>query len=350
MFKKTVCIVCLLVLSACSSSPSKKVASSAQEIKKTFFLTDFSQVNVPGQVGQFIEGSSTSFGDKQLGFVVNYFSKDLPGVKFDVYVYPIVLPELFSLSDMADMHMNNLLKDIVSISPGTELEDYSIFTGQENNKNYAALKARLLFIRPTRQDSYVYLALVDDVYIKIRFTASETQFNSDAVDKLAAMLLTQISFTDPAAHKHELGLTVTRTTMELARSDTELAGLMTYGLALRKEVENGAYLDTPERAYKLWGTVAGAWPGIKAKSKTPDAATPMDALAAIYKAGYLTEYLWEHYRRPYWTDSAELKHKEFSEWAIQYLVGHDPYPHPGLLVVWDKEEKTDKNPKDKKQE
>lgn len=47
-------------------------------------------------------------------------------------------------------------------------------------------------------------------------------------------------------------------------------------------------------------------------------------LQAVYKAGYLHEYVWRFQNKKYWTEPKDLKLNQFDAWAKQNLTGHVP--------------------------
>lgn len=50
-------------------------------------------------------------------------------------------------------------------------------------------------------------------------------------------------------------------------------------------------------------------------------------LQAVYKAGYLREYVWRFQNKKYWTEPKGLNLTQFDSWARQHLAGHVPQSH-----------------------
>lgn len=299
------------------------------------FNIDYSAVALPDRFGAIHMVERTVYPRQEAGLLARY-SRPGDGTSWiDVFVYPICLPKFCSLAQVIELEMANVLKGVQTVNPGSAVQELVSFMGERNGKRYEALKAKVEIVKDRRWLSFAYLAAMDDLYVKIRFTQPEGKDYESQVDSLAASLLTELRFTDPEAHRHEMAPTLLVNRGEAEHGNIRLLGAqLSYAAFMSMEIEKGRYLDTFERSLSCWE------PTLKVleKMQSDGLPDPGDAcftgMIAARNAGYLKDYLWTYFRRPYWIGPPDLKLDGFKVWASHNLKGHTPCDPNRVLVGW----------------
>jgi len=306
-----------------------------EERPEKYFPTTSSELSLPESVGVFSRGEVSTYADPRLGVGVNYASS-VPGVKADLYVYPVVLPALYSLADINEIEFRQAVADVLTVSPGAEVQQISEFSGSLGGVNYEALKARIKLDGSTKADSYVYLGVSKDAYIKIRFTELEALAGKIDPDEFARNILTGVAFDAAEKHVHPLHVTVTRGSMDIAKGVQGAVGYtILLGIQLREQISQGHFLDSFQREYTVWNTAYHDWQKVyEQKMGEQPSGTFIDALRDVQQDGYMREYIWNYFRRPYWREPDGLKMSEFKIWAETHLSGHVAPVNHGVLIDW----------------
>jgi hypothetical protein len=299
------------------------------------FNIDYSKVKLPDRFGATEAVERTVFKEQGAGMLVRY-SRPADGTSWiDVFVYPICLPKSCSLAQMNELEMAKVLKEIEMTHPGAQVQGIESFTGEHDGKKYEALRTKVGTTKDRRWLSFVYLALVGDVYVKIRSTQPEGKDYESQLDALAASFLTELRFEGPRAHMHE-----TVPTLFINSTETEsgkrhvLSALLSYGAFLSIEVEKGRYLDTLDRSLKCWELTLKILEGIKSEQCLDAIDASFAGIIAARNAGYFKEYLWTYFRRPYWIQPQGFRYEDFEVWASHNLKGHVPCNTNRILVQW----------------
>lgn len=120
-------------------------------------------------------------------------------------------------------------------------------------------------------------------------------------------------------------------TLEEEPSDDILAAWMGYGLAranwIRDRFSEGkldinAHQPAFDEELRARETMAKIWKELK--ETAPENKDPyLDAVAAVYDAGYLSEYVWVYLKRDNWNKQPKgLKLDEFAKWRKKNLALH----------------------------
>jgi len=252
-----------------------------------------------------------------------------------VFVYPICLPKFCSLAHIGELEMAKVVKEVQTAHSGAEVQDLGSFVGERNGKRYEALKARIKIPKDGRWLSFAYLAPIDDVYVKIRFTQPEGEDHESVVDGVVASLLSEFRFKNPKAHKHEIAPTLLVHSRETETGKSHvLSALLSYGAFMSIEVEKGRYIDSLDRSLNCWEPTLKILEGITSKQPAGAVDTSFAGMIAARNAGYLREYVWTYFRRPYWTQPGDLKLEEFKVWSSRNLKDHLPADVSRVLVEW----------------
>ncbi len=319
----------LLVLTACAATPQKP--------KQVFFPVTPSEVLLPAPKAAFVRGETHIYPQPELGYAVRFHPADGADAHLDVFIYPLVLPEGFSLADALEGHFNAALEDVLSLEPGAKLKNVGIFALQPSPSKGSGLKAEVEFYAQGNQRSLLYLGALDNVLIKVRFTEKSSGALAARVDEFVQDLLQQTRFANPAAHQHPLTHTILVGAGIYAEEPGEfLRFAIGYLKSMQEAIEQGFYLNTFEREYAAVSTGLDFVPSTGEK-KTSVAVNPqaqLPKLIAVQQAGFLREYVWEFMRRPYWQPPQLLKLAEFKLWRDANLAGHEGLVRPPVVIGW----------------
>jgi hypothetical protein len=273
--------------------------------------------------------------ERNAGMLVRYSRPGKGTSWIDVFVYPICLPKPCSLALINEIQMARVLKDVETAHPGAVVQDIESFIGERNDRKYEALKAKIEIPEDLGWRSYVYLAAIDDVYVKIRFSEPRGSDHEGQVDAFAAALLTQFSFKDSSSHKHEVACSIYISPTEAERGNVRmLSVLLLYGAVLSVEIEKyGRFMDTFDRAVKCWEITLTTFGG-EGSQKGSAGDETLAGMLSVYKAGYLKEYLWTHFRGPYWIRPEGLRLGDYDTWASHCLKNHVPYDTNRVIINW----------------
>lgn len=306
-----------------------------EDVPEKYFPLSSSELSLPETADKFTLGEVAAYADPRLGVSVAYAASEA-GVKADVYVYPIVLPEMYSLADMNELAFGQSVADVQAVNPGAEIKEIAEFSGDFEGRSYEALKARLKLDGSTKADTFVYLAIVKDAYVKIRFTAAEAVAAQANPDQFARVILSSVGFAQPDKHTHSFNVTITRGTYNLTKGiQSPLRYMILLGVQLQEQIAQGHFLDTFQREYTIWNNAYASWKEVKQEAGAQQPTdTFVDALRDVQEAGYMREYIWNYFRRPYWAQPDGLRMSEFKVWAGSHLSGHIAPVNHGILVDW----------------
>jgi|GEM_PF-5687291 len=93
----------------------------------------------------FVQGETHVYPQPELGYAVPYHPADGADAHVDIFIYPLSLPEGFSLADVLEGHFNGVLKDILALEAGAKVNSVSIFSAQPMPAKTSGLKAEVEF-------------------------------------------------------------------------------------------------------------------------------------------------------------------------------------------------------------
>lgn len=319
----------LLVLTACAATPQKS--------QQVFFPVNPSEVQLPVPAAAFVQGETHVYPQPELGYAVRYHPADGADAHLDVFIYPLILPEGFSLADALEGHFNSALEDMLSLEPGAKVKNVGIFAQPPSPSKAGGLKAEVEFYAQGNQKSLLYLGVLDDVLIKVRFTEKSSGALAVRADEFVRDLFQQTRFTHSAAHQHPFTHTILAGPEMYAEGPGEFLGFaIGYLKSMQESIKQGFYLNTFEREYAA--VSAGLnFVQLMGEKKAPAPASPQAQLPTIIevqRAGFLREYVWEFMRRPYWQQPQPLKLAEFKLWRDGNLAGHKGLLKPPVLIGW----------------
>ncbi len=315
-------------------APAVNIQRSESQTCRSFNI-DYSKVVMPEHLGGSSIVERTVLKEQNLGLLVRYSGPEANTSNIDVFVYPICLPKSCSLANMNELEMAKVVKEVQTVNTGAAIQELKSFIGERNGKRYEALKAKIAIPKDRQWLSFVYLAVINDVYLKIRFTQPGGKDHESQVDRLAASLLTELSFEDPQAHKHDIAPTLFLNSEETKPGKSHvLSALLSYSVFMCIEIENGRYLDTLDRLLNCWELTLKILEDKKSNRSLEAIDASFAGMIAVRNAGYLKEYLWTYFRKPYWIQPQGFRLGDFEVWASHNLKGHTPYDTSRVLVEW----------------
>lgn len=319
-------------------------ASSLPPTEPAYSLSDpieSSSFRIPSTLAGFQVYSISQYPDPELGFQVKLrFSSDSK-ILADIYVYPVLLPDLMSLADMLDFEQEKLEEGIRYVSATKDQESTDpILTTYVPPKD-GLLPAGYYGIRTIegprfQATSHSFLTLNHDLYFKVRITVPiDSSLPSSRVTGLIDALSESVP--PPARRTRKLSVVVTRTTHDFAAEGNvcALSAWILYGVAMQEAVASGKYLGSFDRELTARSAALDYW---DRESREPrEKACESLALSSMSKSrehGFLREYVWSAYRQRHWLQPPNLELEAFDEWAQSNLSEHDPIVFPGVLIRW----------------
>ena len=319
----------LLVLTACAATPQKP--------QQVFFPVTPSEVLLPAPKATFVRGETHIYPQPELGYAVRFHPADGADAHLDVFIYPLVLPEGFSLADALEGHFNSALEDVLSLESGAKLKNVGIFAQQSSLSKGSGLKAEVEFYAQGNQRSLLYLGVLDDVLIKVRFTEKSSGALAARVDEFVHDLLQQTRFANPVAHQHPLTHSILVGAGSYAEEPGEfLRFAIGYLQSMQESLEQGFFLNTFEREYTAVNSGLNlAQSAAEKKTDLPvNPQAQLPKIIEVQRAGFLREYVWEFMRRPYWQQPHSLNLAEFKLWRDRNLAGHKGLVRPPVVIGW----------------
>jgi hypothetical protein len=277
----------------------------------------------------------------ELGFCLKYRSAEHPEIRADVFVYPIELPDLVSLSHVMELENSGLESEIALVA-----QTYDQVVGLVTVESYTPqgggiLLPGLLGYREITQvdrtlQSYSFLTVNKNLFLKLRMTLPDFT-ETEARDRFRLFLdSVSSSLKARVAPRRKLGIVVTRTTTDNASAGNScaLSSSIGYGVSMLISLNKNEYLDTFQRELAARETALDVWEELLAKPESDCTSTAFSTLSRARAAGFLPEYIWEAYRRDYWLPPKSLETSRFIDWARTELPKHDPIQPPGILVRW----------------
>lgn len=94
----------------------------------------------------FVQGETHMYPQPELCYAVRYHPADGADAHLNVFIYPLSLPDGFSLADALEGHVNGVLKDFIALKEaGAKVNSVSIFSAQPMPAKTTGLKADVEF-------------------------------------------------------------------------------------------------------------------------------------------------------------------------------------------------------------
>lgn len=310
-----------------------------------------SDFSIPAEVAGFRLESEHDFPDRALGFMARYVPAQGSGIVADVFVYPVLVPEMFSLADALDAGQAQLEHDVLVLAPAHGLYEKIELRSRISHRldlGGSSLGGIWSYFDAVEQGyeigSTAFLAIRGPHYYKLRgrYLREHRAEAEAALDRFLHELLPALQPREPEPGK--LGVVVTRTTWELAGHDVACAAIawgIGYGSEMASALAQGEYLDSFERELRARAKALELWQHGKREGSQSFPAescvdSSLDAMLEVRDAGFLREYVWSNYAKDYWERPPGLRLDAYLKWSRAELPEHDVVPEPGVVVRYDR--------------
>jgi hypothetical protein len=328
----------LLVATACASVPSPPNAP-------TIRASDF---RIPAKLGSFELKGTHDYTPAGLGFSARYVSDEYLGLWADVYVYPVdPVPEGLSLRDLLTAHFVSVEREIHQVM-SQSLQQLELAREEELRGGsthpltglWASFDARN---RGESVRSLLFLGIRNRLLVKLRatYTSSEQPEWEAALRLLIAdFAAAALGESAGAAPKYSIAIGVPEGVTP--ENCVELiAWKLGYARAIERWIAEDDFVDSFARELEARRASLEAWQSeIEKQGPSPDskcavATDGMRAQQLVDRAGFLPEYVWQRYRKAWWTASADLRLDAYEGWAQAELPAHDAMEDPAVIVSFD---------------
>ncbi len=301
--------------------------------------TPMDAFHYPTSLGELQILGATQYEYRYQGFALRYGIEKAPWVSSDVLVYPVVRPDMLSLTDLLDEHYKTLAQEFSSAAAAgnwesAEVLETNTFSWKRQSTSMEGLHG--VFKLSSGANSYlshIYLTVRDGRFIQARIT--HPQGSPAKVASIAERLLSAINAKNrPTPTEPEIVVVVpqeaaqTHTEQELAQT---MAPWMGYGASQAEAIRAGRYLDTFDRRLAASRAALEAWSDMSRQGVNGDAA--IRQLAAAEEAGFLKEYVWSTQAKPYWQAPSDLRLDAFNQWQTEQF-GNTLANNPEVIVRW----------------
>ena len=304
------------------------------------------QLEIPETLPGFERVGIHVYDEPALGLQIRYRHDEPSDARLDLFVYPIALPELFSLADVLDATQQGLMSD-VALAASTRGQtvgpvQVAAYTPRPGGLFPPGLRSDWELLRGAEAErSHAFVTVRHDLLFKLRMSYPNGEPGSatsrDLFEDFLEGLSQSIRSLEPDT-REALHVVVTATTMEVAgNSACALSAWMGYGVALLHAVNEGQYLNTLQRETSARELAVKLWDNQSRESDSDCANPALEAQSAALAAGFLREYVWTEHRVEHWEAPGDLALGAYRSWAAENLPEHVPV-FPGVLVRWSSDE------------
>ena len=331
----------LFALVACARPPAApKVAAKLKSES-----IDVEGFVVPRAAEDFQLLDTHAYERRELGTSVQYGTFYVPEARIDLYLYPVIVPELFSLASVLHEAQRAVVADVERVA--ADRHETVQMTAQriESVPGVApplqGIDTEFEFTeaKGLRGHSHAFIAIRGRHFLKVRFTyaAENEAVGAPAFERFLASVVALVA-QSPAGDPAPVGTTITRTTIVASRDNQcALEAWIVYGASLMEALGRGEFADTFERELAARSRAVAAWETLKQEGagKLPPSQCvdpSLDAMLMARNLGLFEEYVWRYYAKPYWSEPPGLDHAAFAAFEKASLAGHDPVLQPGVVI------------------
>jgi hypothetical protein len=326
----------LFALVACARTPAAPKLESE--------TVDVEGFVVPRAADDFRLVDTHAYEPREMGTSVQYDTFYVPEARIDLYLYPVVVPDLFSLASVLHEAQRIVVEGVERVAANrshpARLETQRLEAVPGVAPPLVGIHAVFDLTDDTGRQwrSHSFLAIRGRHFLKVRFTyAAETEaVGAPAFERFLASVVSPVA-QSPAGDPVAVATTVTRTTLVASHDNTcAAAAWIVYGARIADAVGRGEFADTFEREFQARSTALVAWEKLKQVGaphpKDPCVDASLDAMLQARKLGLFDEYVWHYYAKPYWDAPPDLDLPAFAAFEKRALAGHDPVLEPGIVV------------------
>jgi hypothetical protein len=291
------------------------------------------KITLPKAVNGFKLREKNIFPQKEYGVAFAYHNEKTPEVSMDYYIYPI--SEELTIEHAIYTEYKNVIKGVRALveRDGGILSILYVTVIDSNNQHVIKTTMNMQ-LNSGDYISELYLTSVKGHYIKLRVSYPEFQSKVHHLRKLSEETFNSLLAGTKFKSKKELKYSVSLNSNIFAAKDKSTMALaMTYGLTVQAVLADdlvGSFADFTQ-LYKKSIELAEAMLEQKFQGKTSDDKT-ID-LFAINKAGFIREFLWQTFARPYWHKPRNLKQQAYTDWLNGFAEQSFPVRPQGVSVL-----------------
>lgn len=327
----------LLALSGCARSAPVQRATPVRD--ETLVVEGF---HFPRRADIFRLEEAFPLESREAGWQVRYGSFEIPSLRADLFVYPIVVPELLSLAKVLDEQQRAMVAEIEAMALQNDMA--SVIT-QQHSLTVPGSAPRIDGIHTVFQMqqadtplvSHAFLTALGRHYVKVRFSYPREveAVATRAFERFLGAALAAAAWSGDAAPA--LSLLIVKPQPDTSVCTSVVWGLG-YGTVMLEWVDKGTYLDSFDRELAARSKALEIWNLIK-QGKLENAtqagdcdADSLDAMIEAQERGLFEEYVWRYFAKPYWHEPMALDREAFARFEKSRLVNHDPVFETGAVV------------------
>jgi hypothetical protein len=336
-------LVPLVAIFACAKPPAPARPAPRSESRSS--TIDVEGFVVPRAAEDFSLVQTHPFDQAQLGTQIRYATFYIPAARIDLFLFPVVMPELFTLAAVLHeqyLGMQQEVEQTAALAHGSvTLRAQRLETVPGVSPPLVGIHADYDFVDAdqTRLRSHAFLAVRGRHYLKVRFTyaAENADVGEPAYARFLASVVAEVA-KSPAGDPVPVATTITRTTMNVSHGNScVLAAWIAYAAQMTDAIGRGEFADTFERELAVRGKTIEIWAKMKEDGGPRAAVVPcvdpsLDAMLAVQQHGLFAEYVWHYYSKPYWIEPAGLDLAAFAAYERRALARHDPVLQPGVVI------------------
>jgi hypothetical protein len=302
---------------------------------------------LPGSIGSFELRETTDYPQRELGFSARYVSREHLGLWADFYVYPVdPVPQGLSLGQLLGVHWESVKQEVSAVfsqhGDPPRLASEREYPIEGARRPLSGIWATFDLRRDGREGrSLLFLAIRDRALLKLR--ASYMGSERPEWEQAIGDLLRGFADAFEARTRHpppELGIEIG---LPVGTSPDSCTGLLVWQLAyaqeLREAIARGEFLDGYAREHRLRSRALSVWAEFRDREPAREdaeacrgATQSLTAQRAVLSADYFEEYVWEHYRAPWWLAPDGIDLAAYQSWSLTALPEHDPMRDPNVRV------------------
>ena len=286
----------------------------AKSKTKKVKLATAGKIYVPKMIESFKLSKTKKFPQADLGVAFTYRNDKLPQVQIDYYIYPVY--DTVSIENVMFAEYNNIIEGIKALA---ERDDgiLSILNVEviDANKQHAIKTTMNMDIKQGTYISELYLTSVNGHYIKFRASYPMYDSKEFGLRKLSEtifkQLLSETRFKSKKKHKYSISLDPSALDTD---NEVAMAEVILYGFSVQTKLPKDLVdsYDNFFDIYDLFISIDSETDKLE-HEKINTGKNVIDYIV-INNAGFLREFIWLAFNRPYWVQPKDLKIQEFQLW------------------------------------
>ncbi len=289
---------------------------SAKSKSKKVKLDSVVKVYVPKTAHNFNLVETTKFPQKDYGVAFKYENKEVPQLRMDYYIYPMY--KTVSIEHLMFAEYENVINGIRTLAERDEGMFSILNTEIVEFDNEQAIKTTMHTENKFGIDiSELYMSSINNYYVKLRVSYPMYDSKEYGLRNLANSAFIELIKNTKIKSKKKNKYTVSLNTDILNEDDEKnmLAAIM-YGVAVQAKLADNL-IDSYNNFIEIYDAtieVVIELSNNKGLSLINEADENID-IFEVQASGFLKEFIWEAFKRPYWNQPTGLKLNDFNKWV-----------------------------------